>query len=119
MTSYCLNINEYQDIIKVYYYNGKKSSDLEYVHEIFTSCLSWEKKVSGFNYFFSLLIERFMKQRSIDDSLIDYVYTLQDEAHFEIVEAVTDFIEVLFKTYYKESFSLEEKLIDVQNSING
>lgn len=119
MISHCLRVGEYKEIVAVNFFGAKKNGDLEYLEELYDSCKYWDNKIVGINYFFSLALESLQKQFNIEPSVIQFIYELEDTANFKIEEIEISFIEHLYQTFDPGTGSIEDKLIEVQNFIDG
>jgi len=116
--THCLTREEYKQILDKEI--REVSYDDEYVEELFEDCKYWDTRLIGINHQLSIILEQYMKQGIDCDSVINFVYSLEEKgANFHIEEMTSEFITHLFINYLPRTSNLEECLIEAQNSIYG
>lgn len=112
-----LNTEEYHEIITVNFVNARKySSNLEYLEELFQSCVYWEKKIIGINHFLSIALEKLEKNGYDTHESLSWVYSLLENHDFEIIEGGVDFTDKIFSLSVPNSLSLDEQIIESQST---
>lgn len=114
-----MNRNEYKQFLDVKFRNLTFDAEFEYLENILQECLYWDIKLIGINHKFSILLEQYLKQNIPCDEIIDFIYSLEESMDFLIQEGDVSFIQNLYKNHLPSTYSLEECLIEAQNSIYG
>jgi len=117
-TTHCLTRKEYKQILdkevrKVSYYED------EYVEKLFEDCKYWDVQLVGINHQLSIILEQYMKRNIACQPVIDFVYSLEEEAYFHVEEMNSGFINRLYINYLPGTSGLEECLIEAQKPIYG
>lgn len=112
------SIEELKDFLKVKCLELKTFDEhLEFLEEFYTDSISWDRKLVSLNYFLSRILEQFEKEGIDNQTVINYIYSLQYQCNLIIQEGSVQFLESLFSNECQNSLSLEEQLIIAQNRI--
>ena len=88
-----------------------------YLNDFFNDSLSWDRKLLSLNHLLSIILEQFDKKGIEHQLVIEYIYRLQEECHFEVQEGDIRFIDSLYTNDCGSSLDLEEELITAQNRL--
>lgn len=114
-TTHCLTRKEYKQILDKEC--RKVSYDDEYVEKLLEDCKGWDVQLIGINHQLSIILEQYMKRGIVCKRVIDFVYSLEEEAYFHVEEMNSDFITRLYINHLPRTYSLEECLIEAQRPI--
>ncbi|WP_299824845.1 hypothetical protein [uncultured Pontibacter sp.] len=113
MKYYFLRKDEFKQLIENRLFNKNYPVDHELLEEVINStCNYWDVEIVGFNYFFSKILETYLKKSYACADIIDFVYGLSDEMYFSRQEFDSDFIHLLMTKHPRNAnSSLEEDLL--------
>lgn len=114
---YCLNKSELGKLLD--YKLGNIIIEENELKNIVDNSHDWRIEISSFNYLFTQILERKVRNHENGNLLIKKYYEFPNEFLFSIQEFDNAFIDFMMNNYHDNSIPLEEELVNLQNNLSS